>query len=70
MLTHETKFPDGYGLVVGSPEQRHRLANIARFWAAESGGEGRVPGRFLLMGRRKGAGPAGPPATSDPSDRR
>lgn len=26
----QDRFPDSYGLVVGSPEQRHRSANIAR----------------------------------------
>lgn len=34
------KFPDSYGLVVGSPEQRHRSATLARFGGETRSGAG------------------------------
>lgn len=41
------KFPDSRGLVVGSAEQRHRSANIARFAQRKKKGKG----SFAMAGR-------------------
>lgn len=46
------KFPDSRGLVVGSAEQRHRSANIARFaQRKKEKGSFAMTGRPLYCGR-------------------